>query len=64
MTDTARSLTALQTLLADNSAGDISAQDLRDMLVSILGVYGGLYCTAGASAQAADAIAKTARPIA
>ena len=34
MVDTARLLPALQTLLADNTAGDISAQDVRDMLVS------------------------------
>jgi len=34
MVDTPRTKAALQTLLADNVAGDISAQDLRDMLVS------------------------------
>ena len=34
MADTTRSLAALQTLLADNSSGDISAQDARDFLVS------------------------------
>lgn len=51
MPDTERSLSALQTLLADSTAGDISAQDLRDALVSALGGYGGLYCTAGVAAQ-------------
>lgn len=35
MTDTWRSLSSLQTLLADNTSGAISAQDLRDMLVSV-----------------------------
>lgn len=35
MADTARTLSALQTLLADNSSGDISAQDVRDFLVSV-----------------------------
>lgn len=35
MVDTVRTRTALQALLADNSAGDISAQDLRDMLASV-----------------------------
>lgn len=35
MADTRRALTALQALLADNSAGDISAQDVRDFLVSV-----------------------------
>ena len=44
MTDTARSLSALQTLLADNVAEDITPQDLRDMLVSCLGIYGSLSC--------------------
>ncbi len=34
MPDTVRTLAALQTLLADNVAGDISAQDVRDFLVS------------------------------
>lgn len=34
MPDTIRTLSALQTLLADNTAGDISPQDVRDMLVS------------------------------
>lgn len=37
MPDTRRSLSALQTLLADNTAGDISAQDARDFLVSVDG---------------------------
>lgn len=35
MADTQRNLDALQTLLADNSTGEISPQDLRDMLVSL-----------------------------
>lgn len=35
MADTLRTLSALQTLLADNTAGDISAQDIRDFLVSV-----------------------------
>lgn len=34
MADTVRSLASLQALLADNTAGDISAQDVRDFLVS------------------------------
>lgn len=34
MPDTRRSLSALQTLFADNTAGDISAQDGRDELIS------------------------------
>lgn len=37
MVDTKRTLAALQTLLADNTTGDISPQDVRDMLVSLWG---------------------------
>lgn len=37
MADTKRTLAALTALLADNTAGDISAQDLRDLLVSVYG---------------------------
>lgn len=36
MADTARTTAALLALLADNSTGDISAQDLRDMLATLL----------------------------
>lgn len=35
MSDTVRTLTALQTLLANNTSGDISPQDIRDFLVSV-----------------------------
>ena len=38
MTDTIRALSALQTLFADNTTRAISEQDLRDFLVSVLGV--------------------------
>lgn len=34
MADTIRTIAALQSLFADNTSGDISAQDLRDFLVS------------------------------
>ncbi len=43
MVDTARSTAALQTLLADNSGGAISEQDVRDMLVSLQPKIDGLY---------------------
>ena len=39
MADTKRTLTALQTLLATNTTGDISAQDVRDFLVSVYGSW-------------------------
>lgn len=51
MADTKRTLPELQALLADNTAGDISPQDLRDMLVSIMGVYGSIVITAGVTGQ-------------
>jgi hypothetical protein len=38
--DTIRELGALQTILADNGAGAISAQDIRDFLVSVKGGFG------------------------
>lgn len=51
MADTQRDLAALQALLADNTSGDISPQDVRDMLVTVLGVYGEMLITDGATAQ-------------
>ena len=45
MVDTARSLAALQLLLADNTSEDISPQDVRDMLVSLVSAHGGLAIT-------------------
>ncbi|PCI53445.1 MAG: hypothetical protein COB36_12320 [Alphaproteobacteria bacterium] len=39
MVDTVRTISALQTLLADNASGDISAQDVRDMLVTLAPKY-------------------------
>lgn len=38
MPDTARNITDLKTLLADNTAGNISAQDIRDFLVSCVNI--------------------------
>lgn len=38
MTDTVRSLAALQSLLADNTGGAISPQDVRDFLITALDV--------------------------
>src|SRR5690242_7485885 len=38
MADTVRTLSALQTLLADNTTRAISEQDLRDALYSVLGI--------------------------
>lgn len=53
MADTKRSVSDLQTLLADNAAGDISANDMRDVLVSCLGINGGIGIpTVSATSQA------------
>jgi hypothetical protein len=51
MADTIRTLTALLALLADNTTGDISPQDVRDMLVTVHGVYGGIYIQDGSTPQ-------------
>ena len=51
MADTSRTLSALQTLLADNTAGAISPQDLRDMLLSLSSGYGMIYVQGGSTAQ-------------
>jgi hypothetical protein len=39
---TIRDKAELDALFADNSTGDISPQDLRDLVDSLMGVYGGL----------------------
>lgn len=51
MADTIKSVADLLTLFADNTSGAISPQDLRDFLVSALGVYGDLRVEAGSAAQ-------------
>jgi len=51
MADTPRGLTALLALFADNTTGNISPQDYRDLIVSCLGVYGSLNCFEQAHAQ-------------
>lgn len=51
MADTQRTLTAILTLLADNSSGDISPQDLRDAIVSIFANYAAIGVEGGSTAQ-------------
>src|SRR3990172_1297552 len=53
MTDTKRSLSALQTLFADNVSGAISPQDVRDFLVSVY-PYGAPRYVLAVAASAAD----------
>jgi hypothetical protein len=42
-------LTQVLALLADNTAGDISPQDIRDAIVSLAPAYGALYFSASAT---------------
>lgn len=49
MADTQRTKSALATLLADNTSGDISPQDLRDLMESMALSYGGLYISSSAA---------------
>jgi len=51
MADTIRTKAALVALLADNTSGDISPQDVRDFLVSVMGVFGSIYVKDGSTAQ-------------
>lgn len=55
MSDTERSKSALLTLLATNTQGAITAQELRDLLVSVLGGYAAISVIDGAAAQAVSA---------
>jgi len=56
MADTSRTKSALATILADNTAGDISPQDLRDLMESLDVPYGELYQT-GNSTNTTDGAA-------
>jgi len=49
MADTQRTIAALQALLADNVTGDISAADVRDMLVSLAVDHGEIYVSSSAA---------------
>lgn len=51
MADVIRTKAQILALLADNSTGEISPQDLRDMMVSLMGVYGMIIDAANATAQ-------------
>ena len=51
MADTPRSLSDLQTILANNTSGAISPQDVRDFLVTALGVYGSITCFEASTQQ-------------
>lgn len=51
MADTSRTLAAVQALLADNTSGAISPQDLRDAILSCLSGFGHISVLGGATAQ-------------
>lgn len=55
MADTERSKATLLGLLASNATGAITAQELRDLLVSVLGGYARIYVIDGATPQAVSA---------
>jgi len=59
MADTKRTLTELLALLADNNTGDISAQDLRDFLVSVYNDIGYGTENASTAAELKDAVNKS-----
>lgn len=56
MADTVRALSALQTLLADNTSRAISPQDLRDAIYSTLGVVPYVAKSAGYTATESDVV--------
>jgi hypothetical protein len=60
MVDTIRTRAALLTLLADNTSGNISPQDIRDTLVSLFGVFGGLSLRSGSTPQSGVTTTPTA----
>jgi hypothetical protein len=54
MADTERSLAAILTLLADNSSGAISAQDIRDAVVTLHPGHADMYISASAETSIAN----------
>lgn len=55
MTDSIRSRAQILALLANNSTGEISPQDMRDAIVSLFGVYGIIRTVGNAVVQALTA---------
>jgi hypothetical protein len=54
MAETQRSIATLQTLLADNTSGDISPTDLRDLMETLRNGHGEIYVTASAATSFTD----------
>jgi len=55
MADSKRTRAQLLALLVDNSTGEISPQDMRDLVVSLFGVYGSIKAVDNAVVQAMTA---------
>lgn len=55
MADTNRTLAAILALLADNTTGDISPQDLRDSIISVFANYALIGVAGGATGQTTNA---------
>lgn len=54
MADTQRTLSALLAILADNTAGDISPQDLRDAVVTVFANYADIRTTSSGTFSASN----------
>lgn len=54
MADTPRTLAEIIALLADNTSGGISEQDIRDMVMSVVPSMGGIYVTAPIETEIAN----------
>lgn len=50
MADTARTIAELIALFADNTTGDISEQDCRDLIITFANSFGGMYMEGNATA--------------
>lgn len=54
MADTARTIAAMASLLADNSSGAISAQDIRDLMETLHPGHGELYVSSASATSFSD----------
>lgn len=59
MANTERTTAQINSLLADNTSGDVSPQDLRDAIASIFGGYGGLLLSLSGSPVIKSDVAQT-----
>lgn len=59
MTQTERTVAAVQALLADNASEDISPEDLRDAIATVIGGYASLLLTINNAPQTKVGVAQT-----